>query len=72
MFYYKHIDRNGKLVSLESRNRHSTSSSELSIEITESEYQTLLEEMLANMEPEPTGQISTAEALSIITRGVVE
>ena len=72
MYFYKHLDENGNTVTLESRNVKAVNEPETMVEITESEYQTLLEEMLANMEHEPTDQISAAEALSIITGGVTE
>lgn len=72
MYFYKHLDENGNTVTLESRNVQAVNAPETMVEITESEYQTLLEEMMANMEPEPTDQISDSEALSIITGGVTE
>ena len=70
MYFYKHLDENGNTVTLESRNVKAVNAPETMVEITESEYQTLLEEMMANMEPEPTDQISAAEALSTITGGM--
>ena len=72
MYFYKHLDENGNTVTLESRNVQAVNAPETMVEITETEYQTLLEEMMANIEPEPTDQISAAEALEIITGGVTE
>lgn len=72
MYFYKHLDENGNTVTLESRNVKAVNAPETMVEINESEYQTLLEGMLANMETEPTDQISAAEALEIITGGVTE
>lgn len=72
MYFYKHLDENVNAFTLESRNVKAVNAPETMVEITESEYQTLLEEILANMEPEPTDQISAAKALEIITGGVTE
>ena len=72
MYFYKHLDENGNTVTLESRNVQAVNAPETMVEITETEYQTLLEEMMTNIEPEPTDQISAAEALEIITGGVTE
>lgn len=72
MYFYKHLDENGNTVTLESRNVKAVNAPETMVEVTESEYQMLLEKMLANMEPEPTDQISAAESLEIITGGVTE
>lgn len=72
MYFYKHLDESGNAVTLESRNVQAVNAPETMVEITESEYQMLLEKMLANMETEPTDQISAAEALEIITGGVTE
>lgn len=72
MYFYKHLDESGNTVTLESRNVQAVNAPETMVEITESEYQTLLEEMMANIEPEPTDQISAVEALEIITGGVTE
>lgn len=72
MYFYKHLDEQGNTVTLESRNVQAVNAPETMVEITESEYQMLLEKMLANMETEPTDQISAAEALEIITGGVTE
>lgn len=66
MYFYKYLDKNDKVVTLESRNVKAVNAPETMVEIAESEYQTLLEEMMANMETEPTDQISAAEALDII------
>ena len=70
MYFYKHLDENGNTVTLESRNVKAVNAPETMVGVTESEYQALLEEMMANMEPEPTDQISAAEALSTITGGM--
>lgn len=72
MYFYKHLDENGNTITLESRNVKAVNTPETMVEINEDEYQMLLEEMLANIENEPTDQISDSEALSIITGGVVE
>ena len=72
MYFYKHLDENGNTVTLESRNVKAVNAPETMVGVTESEYQALLEEMRANIEPEPTDQISAAEALEIITGGVTE
>lgn len=72
MYFYKHLDENGNMSTLETRSVQAVNAPETMVEITKSEYQTLLEGMLANMETEPTDQISAAEALEIITGGVVE
>lgn len=72
MYFYKHLNEQGNTATLESRNVQAVNAPETMVEITEGEYQALLEEMMANIEPEPTDQISAAEALSIITGGVTE
>ena len=70
MYCYKVLNADGTVYSLETRNQKIEDSS--SVEITESEYQSLMEEMLANTEQELTDQISDSEALEIITGGVTE
>lgn len=72
MYFYKHLEEDGNTVTLESRNVQAVNAPETMVEITESEYQALLEEMMANIEPEPTDQISDSEALEIIAGGVTE
>ena len=72
MYFYKHLDENGNTVTLESRNVQAVNAPDTMVEITETEYQALLEEMMANIEPEPTDQISDSEALAIIAGGVTE
>lgn len=69
MYFAKQIDENGNIVALHTMDRPFMESEEF-IPITEAEYL----ELMANIpepEPEPTDQISDAEALAIITGGAV-
>ena len=50
MYFYKHLDEQSKVVALETRNVQAVNAPETMVEITETEYQTLLEEMTVNME----------------------
>lgn len=72
MYYYKHLNENGEIAQLESRNVEINNISELTVAISEEEYQTLLEKMLKEVEVEPTDKISPIEALEIIVGGSEE
>ena len=67
MYYAKQIDENGEIIALHTMDRPFPESAEF-IPITEVEY---LELFAAMPEPEPTDEISDAEALAIITGGAV-
>lgn len=71
MYYYKNCNSDGKIVTLNTYSKKLLKTIETMVEITEDEYQKLLEEMLANMETKPNDQISDSEALEIITGSVI-
>lgn len=71
MYYAKQIDENGNVVGLQSMSVPFPDAPGFVV-ISEEEYMVLQDEMDANQpEPEPTDEISDAEALAIIT-GEVE
>lgn len=69
MYYAKQIDEHGNIIALHTMDRPFVESNEF-IPITEEEYLELMAE-IPEPEPEPTDQISNAEALAIITGGMV-
>ena len=72
MFYYKYFDEKQNLIGVEQRSTKVFGEMPNIVEITENEYQEILEAIVSDVEPEPTDQISDSEALEIITGGVTE
>lgn len=69
MRYYKKINDGCKVGMLLTYDFPPTITDPLIVEITKEEYDELLAEITAEPEPEPTGEISDSEALSIILGG---
>lgn len=70
-YYAKQIDENGDIVALHRFGGDEFPLNPYFIEITESEYNALLEEMTPP-EPQPTDEISDSEALAIMLGEVTE
>ncbi len=71
LYYAKEIDDSGEAVVIHKFSSDSFPSDPHFIEITESEYNALLEEMTPS-EPQPTDEISDSEALAIMLGEVTE
>lgn len=59
MFFYKHLDDKGNVVQAESRSVQAINAPEIMVEISENEYQELLEKLFADIKELPIEQSKT-------------